>query len=367
MRTRDGSSPPAAQWRIADSPDYFETGGVFKGDSVYFFRVLDGELMRNGDAVISISPDAEVIVLDSTGRVREVLGGKGDGPQEFRSMPFLYRNGDKLVLYESGRLRELGNLGLAPPRPFYVDRWHSLAGVLEDGVVVTAPGGLPLRRKESDYTVGLSVTPFLLWRGETPDTLLGPPSPPRAGFPFYKPDGNLSAFVPGKSGCLPDNHYGISGTRILIADASTGRLLALDPAGAVDTIFQSDRRATVTKEMVDGARAYLRRVDAQGSQKAFLDRVGSVGDPLLAAWSDALWTQQTVWLRHATPCFIDASAKPQLWDIVDLQTGVLVAVVEVPAPLYLLAVAADRILAVATDDLGVQHLGVYRVLHDGAP
>jgi hypothetical protein len=90
--------------------------------------------------------------------------------------------------------------------------------------------------------------------------------------------------------------------------------------------------------------------------------VGQVGDPLRAVWSDLLWDGRRLWLRRATPCLIGERTEPYSWDVVDTESGSLVGVVEVPAALRLLAVSADRVLAVTRDELDVERVGVYRIL-----
>jgi hypothetical protein len=162
----------------------------------------------------------------------------------------------------------------------------------------------------------------------------------------------------------------VTDSTLLLADASAGIVMSLGRRGTVDTLYHGqDARGVVTPAMVEGAYEFLKNAEPRlvglpgFEPNDFMESVGKVGDPLRSVWSDALWDARLLWLRHATPCFLDdGDAEPSRWDVVDPESRARVAVVELPAALRLLAVTSDRVLAVTPDEFDVERVGVYRII-----
>jgi hypothetical protein len=169
--------------------------------------------------------------------------------------------------------------------------------------------------------------------------------------------------------CLPANQYPALESALLIADPSTGLVMALDRTGTIDTLYQSqDARGVVTESMVEGSRnlvANARSLSGSAAieEDAFLASVGKVGDPLPSVWSDALWSGRLLWLRRAGPClFGGETVESSLWDVITPDNRARVAVVAMPAGLQPLAVSSDRVLCVTRDETNIEYVGVYRII-----
>jgi hypothetical protein len=355
-----GRGPPASQpalWRLADTAEFLNPGGAFAGDSVFFLGVLDGGLSPNGDAVVTLGRTANTVVfIDASGQIAQVLGGRGDGPNEFSGAPRILRASEQLFVLDSrrGRIRALGRRSFGEPRRFEPIARHSVLGVLDDGTVVMEPTSL-VRFDEGRDTV-LASTPYLLLTSAKVDTLPGPAAPTPPAFPVTP---TSSLFV---RECLPTTHYAIAGSKIIIADASVGLLMSLDRSGAIDTLYHSTQRSMVTQEMVGAGLSLFEDLGEPGQREAFLERLGQVGDPLQSVWSALLWDGRSLWLQHAYPCFDSDRTEAHIWDVIDIESGSRVATLQTPANLRLLAHATDRVLGVFTDELGVEYVGVYRII-----
>jgi hypothetical protein len=116
--------------------------------------------------------------------------------------------------------------------------------------------------------------------------------------------------------------------------------------------------------MYDGGLAYLEDQRTPPEEReVFLRRLGKPGDPLLSVWGGLLWDGRLLWLRRAFSCsFDDSGPESYTWEVVDIERGARVALVEVPQSIRLLAVSTDRALAVVRDSLNVEHVVVYRII-----
>jgi hypothetical protein len=362
---------PASVWTLATEPEFLVPGGVVEGDSVHFVSVSGGEILSDGNVVVVLGlRQNTLVVVAGTGEVVQVLGGIGDGPREFRSVPRLSRVDGRLVAFDVVRRRYLEVVGLDFGEAVEYERGadERELGLLSDGALVTTRTRSPQFREA--HTEREPVTPYVLRTGATVDTLFGPSSPPLPNFVLSAPT-SPSPMLAAAPDCLPGNHHVVADTALLIADASTGLVMSLGRTGTVDTLYRSpEPHGQVTEAMVAGAEAFIANVvdRARGpgspavQRGAFLEAVGRVGDPLRSVWREALWDGQLLWLLHAAPCLFGGErADPDLWDVIDLGTGSLVATVETPAGLRLIAVAPDRVLGVATDELGVEYVGTYAI------
>lgn len=85
------------QWRLADPP----IAEVGLDDGVLFGNVGGAAVMADGSVLIRDWQSEEIVRLSPVGDVMEVLGGRGDGPGEFRSLLRVFALGDTIVAYDS--------------------------------------------------------------------------------------------------------------------------------------------------------------------------------------------------------------------------------------------------------------------------
>lgn len=93
-----GPAPPhqLPSWRLADPP----IAEVGLGDDVLFGNVEGAAAMADGSVLIRDWQSREIVRLSPVGDVMEVLGGRGDGPGEFRSLRRVFALGDTIVAYD---------------------------------------------------------------------------------------------------------------------------------------------------------------------------------------------------------------------------------------------------------------------------
>ncbi len=367
------SATPASVWNLAAEPEFLVPGGIVDGDSVHFVSVSGGEILADGNVVVVLGLRQNTLVtVDGNGEVVQVLGGIGDGPEEFRSVPRLSRVDGRLVAFDVARRRylEVVDSGFGGAEEYERGADERELGVLSDGALFTVRTRSPQSREA--HMERELVTPYLLRTGATVDTFFGPSSPPLPNF-VLSASTSPTPMLAAAPDCLPANHHVVADTVLFIADASTGLVVSLGRTGTVDTLYRSPGpQVQVTEAMVAGAEAFIANVvdharGAPGSpaiqQGAFLEAVGSAGDPLRSVWREALWDGRQLWLLRATPCLFGGErVDPDLWAVIDVETGSLVATLETPAGLRLLAVASDRVLGVTTDELGVEYLGTYSIV-----
>lgn len=76
---------PAASWALEDSP--LVTIGAVDGPEAYtFHRVSDAALLPDGQLVVADAGLGVLRVFDQDGRFQVEMGGRGDGPGEFRGI-----------------------------------------------------------------------------------------------------------------------------------------------------------------------------------------------------------------------------------------------------------------------------------------
>jgi 6-bladed beta-propeller len=96
----DGSPPPAPQWTLGASP--VVSIGRTDGDEAYLLHDVEGALrLGNGNIVVLNTGTQELKFYSATGEHIRTVGGKGDGPGEFRRPARLYLlEGDTLAVFD---------------------------------------------------------------------------------------------------------------------------------------------------------------------------------------------------------------------------------------------------------------------------
>jgi hypothetical protein len=120
------------------------------------------------------------------------------------------------------------------------------------------------------FDTGLDSTPYYFWSGGmVVDSLMGPAAPPAPGY-WLEPTPYLA-----HGQCMPELLHTVADSVLLIAQASTGLLLAFNRSKEVDTLYWSFDRGTVTQGMVDGAQRLAESdLVSPDSRRPFLQRVG---------------------------------------------------------------------------------------------
>ena len=334
----------------------------------------------DGETFVSQPQLPGVVVFDSLGRVRHVLGGAGEGPGEFQDVYSIGMLGDTLYVSD----RALGRVSYFRNEQFLASRrWiaGSIPGetvrellffpnvpevVLEDGRALVVPNAhaLPVRGRSSASV--LMRTPVLVVSGESQvlDTLAWEELRGVAATVAHR--GNqYQAAVPFQRTSFTELGPGGSGA-VIVADSS-GHLVVTGLAPSGDTIFAHKLRYTPLPLAEEGIEIALRNLKF-GPQPLPKDEV-AVRDALEAkvrreehlpehypAVSELFVGQDgTVWLRR------EESAEGTVDYTVLWGDGRPRGKVAIPADQRVVAALDDVMVAVAESELGVPTLVRYRV------
>lgn len=89
------------QWSLADPP----IAEIGRNDGVVLGDVSAAAVMADGGVVLVDRQTQQVLRLSPVGTVVEVLGGRGEGPGEFRWLESLFAMGDTVVAYDTDLAR----------------------------------------------------------------------------------------------------------------------------------------------------------------------------------------------------------------------------------------------------------------------
>jgi hypothetical protein len=122
---------------------------MINGDSIHFFGVSDGEITPDGNVIVALGRRQNtLLVVDGGAQVVQVLGGTGDGPQEFRSTPQVSRLGERVLALDPARRRYIEVVASALGEAVSYERGPNERelGVFADGAIFTTQVRFPPTR-----------------------------------------------------------------------------------------------------------------------------------------------------------------------------------------------------------------------------
>ena len=334
-----------------------------------FGSVASARLHPNGSLWIAEWQTQEIRVFDSgSGAHLFTIGGKGDGPGEFRRNEFLgfdaegnayaydYEHRRLSVFSESGEFQRShlmpSSLGISP-LPRHVTRTGTLLGQIARGMERTPADGSTFRDTVRIWTMPLDGTaPALV--AETPGAL------------WYLHDG-MQVGVPYAGGSL----QGFRDDRVYIADdAGEASYSVYGPAGL-------ERRVEIDRapRRIDGFSAtmfleQLRRSRAAESRVRFYEE--HLPDmPIPEAqrdWDILVVTDEGgVWLLLAGGTEVAMAGAPpddRIWDVFDAEGG-FVGHIRLPANVGPVQVSGQSVLTIVGDELGRSTVAIHDVRWTG--
>ena len=338
-----------------------------------FGVVAGARLHRNGSLWIAERQTQEIRIFDSgSGAHLFTIGGRGDGPGEFRQSSFLgfdaegtayvydYRHRRLSVFSESGELQRSqlmpASLGFGP-RPDHVTRTGTLLGQIPRGMERISADGSTAKDTVKTWTIPLDGSaPTLV--SETPGAL------------WYFQD-RQQVVVP-YTGVLPAPYaggllWGFWDDRVYVTDdAGEASYSVYGPAGL-------ERRVEIDRapRQIDGFSAtmfveQLRRIRYPESQvRIYEEHLTDMPIPEAQRPWDALVVtdQGGVWLLRAGDAEeVMAGVPPdnRVWDVFDAE-GVFVGHVRLPADVGLAQVSGQSALTIVSDELGRVTVAIHDV------
>lgn len=367
----------ANAWRLSDAPTV--DIGVVEGEEPYqLFRVRGAVRLTDGRIVVANGGTNELRFFDSTGVYLSRSGGEGGGPGEFAALRTIWRfDNDSILAYDfsqkrfsvfdsAGRYVRTTRIG---PDTFFF--FPNIAGRLADGSYVAsftnrqiAPG-MPGR----DQGLGLTRDSLYLFRfgqdGMEVDTL--------GLFPGTIRDVRKvtvlgrSQNIPILQTFSPTTTFAVSGNRVLVGTSDTYEIKIIDRDGFTQQIIRREYALVpTTDEHVETFAEQMRQALA-GSETGVNTQLASLitatiegtPHPTLPAYTALMVDREgNLWVtRHR----VDPDAPPR-WDVFDT-SGRFLGTVDGPARFNPTDIGSDYILGVWEDELEVNHVLLYALIH----
>lgn len=353
-------------WRLSAQPVL--RIGVADGDSLLqFHEVRNGTLLEDGGIVIANSGTNEVRFYTSGGEFETEVGRTGSGPGEFQSLGPLTRiQGDSVAAYDyqlrrttilspvGTQVRDVALDVLQTPvplgRPFRLD----------DGSWISGGAGFSSQQLGSERETGLV-------RADAPIFRINPDAS-RADTIGMFPGLEIAMIASGRGfmfGPPPfarNLHYFVHREEIYIGTAERLEITVLAPDGRLRRILRGpDLDLTITPERIEAYQqamlelAVARGFDPAATEARFEDEIYP---PSRAAYVAMFVDDEgNVWLGEGGA---GAFEPPPQW-MIFAADGRYLGEVPVPAGFRVLDVRDGRVLGVATDELDVEYLHVYRL------
>jgi hypothetical protein len=355
----------AALWRLADAPEFSVSESSAPAPVFQIFRASSGLITEDGQLVVANTGSGNLIYLDQTGSVLRVVGNEGEGPGEFLALRdlFLAADGQRIWAWDSRRWRASlfsGSGEYQTAISLAATRMEVPRGFIADGRVISTElraspmsVGDPRRYRLRDAD------------GELVREILGPPEPPARSIVFDAAEvqaGRLGSMrISVSAGCIGGVEEVVVGSELFTVDTGAGVVRAFDEVGKAREVYRAHTRTPITEPVRAALRTWIMgvRIPPPGDTlENFFHRMGEVGDPL-PAWQGVMPDPSgRLWLElprcHTTG--------PASFQIIDSQ-GRDIATIDVAANLRLLAVRDDRVLVGRSDEVGLEYIELYRILH----
>ena len=354
VESRAPTWPPGTEWRVDPEP-VFRLGGAEADPAHRFHQILDVALLAGGALIVVDGGSAEVRHYDAGGRHLWSIGGRGEGPGEFRSPRYLGRRADgAFLIWDRSLLRlsviEHGEVTLAERRTAPDGSVFIAEGLFDDGAWLVA------------YPRSASLEEGAAWT----DTI-------RLGRydPVSEEDAPL-ATVPGTQWVWTGRYQlpvpfsarplrAIVGRRLAVASGSAAEVSVHDLDGSPVARYRIAREAEpvtdadvaqVIESLVDIGqgpaevwRRWHDRMEVPAYEPAF--------DRLLADGDGNLWARRFM---------VDPlTREPPSWDVFDRE-GHYLGAVSTPGGTIVTTIRDGRVAGVFRDELGVEHVGVHRLV-----
>ena len=344
------------------------------------FAGVSARLHPNGSLWISEGVTREIRVFDpGSGAHLFTIGGRGDGPGEFRQSSLLgfdaegtayvydYRHRRLSVFSESGELQGdhlmPPSLGIGP-RPHHVTRRGTLLGQLPQGMERRPPDGSTLRDTVKIWTIPLdgtapalvAKTPSALWYFRDERQEVVPYTAPI--FPPPYDGGSLQGFrddrvyVTDHVGEASYSVYGPAGLeRSVQIDRAPGQT---DGFSATEFVEQLRRARFSSESRVQFYEKYLSDMPIREARRAW--------DRLVVTDEGGAWLRRT---GDAEAAMAGVPQEYRVWDVFDAE-GVFVGPMRFPANASPAQVWEESVLMVVYDDMGRSTVAIHDVRWTGS-
>ncbi len=360
-----GTADSAPHFRFSAAPIYRHGSrpGDYEFQYISSFTPRGGRFLPDGSAVISDGGTREVVVLGRDGALARILARRGEGPGEVSSAMPLVLSQDSIVIHDIRNRRFTLFVDGTLARTFGAHHTHNLRLLGSDGAggVLMATNSYPASTSASGWTTGYLVRYDVV--AAAVDTAGSYEGLHRSAGQFSNPfqaEGSMAAaagrFVTGRTD-IPELTW-------RLPDGSPGQVLRWNP-----------ERVHPTREHLDQFVEYYRRgLIRQGVPEDMLTEAvlrfqasyRLVPDEPLPLYRAVIADSEgRLWLEEHEPGNLHEGIVRHTVVAAD---GTWLGTVTAPERFTFLDAAADRVLGMVVDELGVQHVVVYgldpvRIVH----
>jgi hypothetical protein len=342
----------------SDQPRW-RVDGVPGRDAPELYRLRAATMLPDGRVVVAHAGGRELLIVDTAGQVVRAIGRAGNGPGEFRSVASVFASDDGSVLaYDPVQRRTIffDSLGAVLEQRSVAVPPSDAAAFRPDAVLGLSPSGDPLvatsRREEQTDPIG-AVTVRRFWVGADDRWRIARPDARADDSVYTLPSGALTmvpfarqplAAVCGSDLVLAESHalrvqrWSLDGQLRVQVDIAASRRPATDADLREGLSVGMPPGMPVPDEFVAQTRALRAEIEVPALERVLCDQAGDL------------------WLLRRP----DAGAPRRLLLPVTAD-GRIGSPLSVPTSWRVLAVAADRILAVLPGEDGTEVLGMWSV------
>lgn len=362
------AAPPTTEWTVADSPVL--RIGVIEGDSAYQFHNVSYATRLSDGRIVVANGGTEMRWFSPQGTHLSTLGGRGDGPGEFRSIrSAVVAPGDTVVVYDGASQRLTW---LSPDGALLRVRPLDISGRQGVRLLASRPDAIALVA-ESRPTVNFGGESFNYTRDtlivtthglESTDTIASVVGSEATTWVYYenaRPTRTMQMDI-------PFGHLALAAatTRLVILAATErNELTLLDDSGRVQSLVRGSGTGPLPADHRSRLAAHAEQQaidrgapDPQSIRRGVEDRlVLLASDHTIPAFDQILVDRaDRIWLRDYVPGW--ALDLPQSWQVYD-PDGFPLARVTTPGGLTVTSISEDHVVGIEPDELGVQYVVAY--------
>jgi hypothetical protein len=341
--------------------------GVADGDPDYhLYNVAAATRLSDGRIVVLNTGDASLAAYDSRGRFLFRAGRKGQGPGEFEAPTWLGRlEGDTLAIWDQ-RLKRLsffsgeGTFRRTASVPDADGMFPGAVGIFSDRSLALDPGPDVFAMMQGER--GVRRDSVTLHRF-APDGSRAGVLARYAGNEIHVAD-RATGFAWNDVPFARQAYVRVAGERLYVGDSGTGQITLYSAGGVPSATLRSPLapwriQATDVAQYRERQLAQIEDAERRREMQATLD-AAPVPELSPAFGGLAVDPDGNVWVQ-AYPRPADDTVT---WAVLG-PDGAQRAEIRVPRPLRVMEVGRDYLLGVRKDELGVEKLELYTVMHEG--
>jgi hypothetical protein len=352
------------QWTIGAEP-LVDLGGHDVPEEEALFRVESAYRMRDGRIIVADGGSTSLKIFGEAGMLLRSIGRSGDGPGEFRGINQFERlTGDSLAVWDFAQARLTvfdadGNVG----REVRIGATEAspmsdIIGTFDDGTLLTrdfvrlaeTPSGL-VRHDVGAFHLDVN--------GNVLDTI----PPIHSGEIWFVPrNGGFSVFsVP-----MPRTTDIVAhGSSILVGDTDRAEIRVLSASGEPRMLVRwHSRPRAITEPDIASARAQALAEESSESERTEVERMFAQIDmpPTMPAFGALrVDTAGNLWVMDYRTDWDEGDVS---WSVFD-PDGAMIAHLSMPGGFMPTHIGDDFVLGIATDELDVEHVKLYRLTRHG--